>query len=138
MWRSLQLVTLYCTIVVAEEGSFLGASRRLRIHHSALSRRVRQLELLVGVALFERHPGGVKATAAGELLLANIRRILTDLDVALNLVDPRGPGKSVQPSIGLDAPLCNCAFLDAVVGSMGSDSDVAPFISFLRRLHPAP
>ncbi|WP_095084933.1 LysR family transcriptional regulator [Mesorhizobium sophorae] len=138
MWRSIQLVTLYCTIVVAEEGSFLGASRRLRIHHSALSRRIRHLELMVGVALFERHPGGVKAAAAGEHLLAKIRSILTDLDEALNRVEPRGPGKSVQPSIGLDAPLCSCAFLNAVVGSMASDPEIAPFISFLRRLHPAP
>lgn len=137
MWRSIQLITLYCTLVIAEEGSFLGASRRLRIHHSALSRRIRHLELMLGVALFERHPGGVKATAAGEHFLANIRRILNDLEDVLERVEAAGPGNSRQSSIGLDASFCNCAVLKAVVGSMGNDPDVTPFIAFLRRLHPA-
>lgn len=137
MWRSIQLITLYCTIVIAEEGSFLGASRRLRIHHSALSRRTRHLELTLGVALFERHPGGVTTTAAGERFLANLRRILNDLDEALEQVDATGSGRSVQPSTGVGASLCHCAFLNAVVGSMGSDPNVAPFIALLRTRSPA-
>ncbi|CAN7696878.1 LysR family transcriptional regulator [Mesorhizobium sp. LjRoot246] len=136
MWRSIQLITLYCTLVVAEEGSFLGASRRLRIHHSALSRRVRDLELLLGVALFERHPGGVKATAAGERFLANLRRILNDLDEALEWVEAQGSGKSAQSPIELDASRCNCAFLDAVAGSMARDRSVAAFIAFFRKWDP--
>jgi DNA-binding transcriptional LysR family regulator len=137
MWRSIQLVTLYCTIVIAEEGSFLGASRRLRIHHSALSRRVRHLELILGVALFERHPGGVKATAAGQRFLANLRRILNDLDDALEQVEAPGPGKNVQSPIGLDASLCDCVLIHAVVGSMSSDPRVAPFIAAFRKWYPA-
>ncbi|MER9947310.1 LysR family transcriptional regulator [Mesorhizobium sp. M0047] len=136
MWRSIQLITLYCTIVIAEEGSFLGASRQLRIHHSALSRRIRHLELMLGVALFERHPGGVKATVAGERFLVNLRRILKDLDDALEQVGAPGSGKTVQSPIGLDASPCNCAFLNVVAGSMGSDPNVAAFIAFLRRRHP--
>lgn len=137
MWRSIQLITLYCAIAIAEEGSFLAASRRLRIHHSALSRRVRHLESLLGVVLFERHPGGVKATAAGERFLANLRRILNDLEDALERDESTESGNNVQPSIGLDASLCNCAFLNAVVGSMGSGPDVSPFITLLWKWHPA-
>ncbi|MER9136093.1 LysR family transcriptional regulator [Mesorhizobium sp. M0830] len=137
MWRSIQLITLYCTIAIAEEGSFLGASRQLRIHHSALSRRIRHLELMLGVALFERHPGGVKATAAGERFLANLRRILNDLDDALEQVGAPGSGKSVQSPIGLDASPCKCAFLKAVAGSMGRDPNVAAFIALLRKWDPA-
>lgn len=137
MWRSIQLITLYCAITIAEEGSFLAASRRLRIHHSALSRRIRHLELMLGVALFERHPGGVKATAAGQRFVANLRRILTDLEHVLERVEAAESGQSVQPSIKTDASLCNCAFLNTVAGSMGSDPNVAAFIAFLRRVHPA-
>jgi DNA-binding transcriptional LysR family regulator len=137
MWRSIQLITLYCTLVVAEEGSFLGASRRLRIHHSALSRRIKHLELTLGVVLFERQPGGIKATAAGQRFLTNLRRILNDLDDALEQVEEPGPGKNVQSPIGLDASLCNCVLIHAVVGSMSSDPGVAPFIAALRKWYPA-
>ncbi|MGX5829329.1 LysR family transcriptional regulator [Mesorhizobium sp. 43Arga] len=80
MRRSIQLITLHFATVVAEEGSFLGASRRLRVHHSALSRRVKDLELRLGVTLFHRYPGGVRVTAAGDCFLTKIRRILKDLD----------------------------------------------------------
>ncbi|MER9191644.1 helix-turn-helix domain-containing protein [Mesorhizobium australicum] len=65
MRRRVQLITLDCAIVIAEEGSFLGASRRLGIHHSALSRRIRDLEHSLGTTLFERHQVGVRPTPAG-------------------------------------------------------------------------
>ncbi|MEI9401990.1 LysR family transcriptional regulator [Mesorhizobium argentiipisi] len=137
MRRSIQLLTLHFATVVAEEGSFLGASRRLRIHHSALSRRIKDLELRLGVTLFERHPGGVKATASGETFLAKIRRILKDLDDTLQGIEPADPVKIGELSAGVDTPLCNCAFLNAVVGSLGKDPDVTDLIDFLRKHHPA-
>ncbi|WP_084508298.1 LysR family transcriptional regulator [Mesorhizobium sp. WSM3224] len=138
MRRSIQLLTLHCAIVVTEEGSFLRASRRLRIHHSALSRRIKDLELRLGVTLFERHPGGVRATAAGVTFLAKIRRILKDLDDTLQEIEPADPAKSEERSVRSDTLLCNCAFLNAVVGFLDKDPDVTDFIEFLRKRHPAP
>ncbi|MEI9414180.1 LysR family transcriptional regulator [Mesorhizobium sp. Cs1321R2N1] len=136
MHRAIQLLTLHFATIVAEEGSFLGASRRLRIHHSALSRRIKDLELRLGVTLFERQPGGVKATASGKTFLAKIRRILKDLDDTLQGIETADPAKVGEQSVRTDPPLCNCAFLNAVVGSLGKDPDVTDFIDFLRRHCP--
>ncbi|MFI0846542.1 LysR family transcriptional regulator [Mesorhizobium sp. IMUNJ 23232] len=115
MRRSIQLLTLHCVLVVAEEGSFLAASPRLNMHHTALSRRVRDLELTLGVMLFDRHPGGVRPTAAGERFLANLRRVLTDLDGTLSMADRSGRGETGRLSIGIDAPLPAYGYVDAVV-----------------------
>ncbi len=115
MRRSIQLLTLQCVLVVAEEGSFLAASSRLNMHHTALSRRVRDLELALGVTLFDRHTGGVRPTAAGERFLANLRRVLTDLDGTLSMVGMNGRGVSGRLSIGIDAPLPVGGYTDAVI-----------------------
>lgn len=115
MRRSIQLLTLQCVLVIAEEGSFLAASPRLNMHHTALSRRVRELELTLGVTLFDRHPRGVRPTAAGEGFLADLRRVLTDLDGTLSMVNRNGRGETGRLSIGIDAPLPACGYVDAVV-----------------------
>lgn len=124
MRRSIQLLTLQCVLVVAEEGSFLAASLRLNMHHTALSRRVRDLELTLGVALFDRHPGGVRPTAAGERLLANLRRVLTDLDGTLSMVDSSRHGNAGRLSVGIDAPLPACGYVDAIVAFVRDRPDV--------------
>ncbi|WP_352904593.1 LysR family transcriptional regulator [Mesorhizobium sp. M0700] len=51
MRSSIQLATLNYALVVAEEGSFLRASRRTGIDHSAVSRRIRDLEYAVGTRI---------------------------------------------------------------------------------------
>src|SRR4051794_33421837 len=94
MRRRVQLLTLDCAIVIAEEGSFLGASRRLGIHHSALSRRIRDLEHSLGTTLFERHQVGVRPTSAGARLLGSLRRVLTDLDSTLAMVGSAEEGQT--------------------------------------------
>ncbi|MGX5850581.1 LysR family transcriptional regulator [Mesorhizobium sp. PL10] len=135
MFRSVQLITLHCALVIAEEGSFLGASRQLRIHHSALSRRIKDLELTLGVTLFQRHPSGVKTTVGGEWFLANIRRILKDLDDTLASLEAAGLGKIGRPPIGLAAPIWSCQLLDAVVAFMDDNPDVVAFIASQRKRH---
>lgn len=124
MRRSIQLLTLHCVVVIAEEGSFLGASQRLNIHHTSISRRVRELELTLGVTLFDRHSGGVRLTAAGERFLSNLRRVLTDLDGALSVADRSGSGETGRLSIGIDAPLPACGYVDALVEFVRNRPDV--------------
>lgn len=125
MRRSIHLLTLQCVIVIAEVGSFLGASHRLNIHHTALSRRVRNLELTLGVTLFDRHAGGVRPTIVGQRFLANLCRVLADLDGTLSMVETIGRGKAGRLSIGVDAPLPACGYLDTVVSFIRDRSDVA-------------
>jgi DNA-binding transcriptional LysR family regulator len=53
---------------IAETGSLTGSARKLHISQPALSRELRTFEARLGVTLFERHPKGMRATHAGEVL----------------------------------------------------------------------
>lgn len=59
---------------VARDGSIRKAAERLHLSASAVNRQLLQLEEELGVALFDRLPRGVRPTAAGEILLGQIRR----------------------------------------------------------------
>ncbi|HEX3774477.1 MAG TPA: LysR family transcriptional regulator [Polyangiaceae bacterium] len=72
---------------VAHHGSIRKAADALHIASSALNRRVLDLEAEVGSPLFERLPRGVRATAAGELLLAYVRRSLKELRLVEAQID---------------------------------------------------
>jgi LysR family glycine cleavage system transcriptional activator len=66
----------------ARHGSFVRAAAELHVSPGAVSRYVRQLELRLGVALFERLPQGVRATAAAEQLLPKFTAALTLIEQA--------------------------------------------------------
>jgi DNA-binding transcriptional LysR family regulator len=55
--------------VVAHERSFSRAARRLALSQPSVSNQVAALEREVGVALFERRPGGLRLTPEGDILL---------------------------------------------------------------------
>ncbi|MDB5896727.1 MAG: transcriptional regulator protein [Ramlibacter sp.] len=59
---------------VARDGSIRKAAERLHLSASAVNRQLLHLEEELGVSLFDRLPRGVRPTAAGELLLGQIRR----------------------------------------------------------------
>jgi len=70
-------------LAAAEEENFQKAASRLNIAQSALSRHISALEEdLGGVRLFERLPRGVRLTDSGEQYLADVRRILENVDEA--------------------------------------------------------
>ena len=86
-WR-LQPPTIFSYLdAVAHHGSIRKAAAALHIASSALNRRVLDLEAEVGSPLFERLPRGVRATAAGELLLAYVRRSLKELRLVEAQID---------------------------------------------------
>jgi DNA-binding transcriptional LysR family regulator len=65
---------------VAELAHMGRAAERLRVAQSALSRQLQDLEREVGAVLFERHPRGVRLTAAGEAFLAHARAALASAE----------------------------------------------------------
>jgi len=64
---------------IIRHGSIRSAAEALRIASSALNRRVLDLERELGTVLFDRLPGGVRLTNAGEIFAAHVRRTLNDL-----------------------------------------------------------
>lgn len=73
----------------AREGSFKVAADRLGVTPGAVSRQVKQLEENLGVALFERHANGVRASASGRRLAedvdAGLARIASGMDAIAHL-----------------------------------------------------
>lgn len=56
-------------LAVARSGSVRAAAERLRVNHATVLRRVAQLELRLGVQVFDKLPSGYRLTAAGEEVL---------------------------------------------------------------------
>jgi DNA-binding transcriptional LysR family regulator len=56
------------------------AARRLNVASSAVNRQILKLEDEVGAALFERLPGGLRLTAAGEILTRHVSFLLQDVE----------------------------------------------------------
>ncbi len=86
--RSLALTpdALVMMDTIARTGSFAAAARELGKVPSALTYSVRQLEEALDVLLFDRRSRQAKLTAAGQELLEEGRRLLTEIDAVANRV----------------------------------------------------
>lgn len=67
-------------LAAVEAQSFHRAAERMNIAQSAFSRRIADLELELGVVLFERQARGVRPTPAARALADDARRIMADID----------------------------------------------------------
>lgn len=89
----------------AATASFRAAAERLNVTPSAVSHQIRQLEALVGVALFQRTTRHVRLTPAGEAYLPAVREALQLLEAATErLRQHRGRRRltvSVAPSYAI-------------------------------------
>ncbi|UFN49535.1 LysR family transcriptional regulator [Roseomonas sp. OT10] len=65
---------------VARAGSIRKAAERLNVAASSINRQILALEEEAGTPLFERLPRTMRLTAAGEALIAHVRRTLHDFD----------------------------------------------------------
>lgn len=79
--------TLESLVAVAEEGSFLGAARRLGLTQSAVSQRLHALENQAGTILLVRSRPA-RLTPAGEVMVRHARRAQTlEADLRTQLRD---------------------------------------------------
>ena len=86
---------LECLAAIVEEGGFERAAVRLSITQSAVSQRLRSLEVQVGTVLIVRSRP-LKATSAGRLLLKHamqMRLLRADLERDLKEMAPGAPGE---------------------------------------------
>jgi DNA-binding transcriptional LysR family regulator len=74
------LISLRLFLTVTEESSITRAAAREHITTPAVSKRLSDLEAQLGVQLFERHSSGVRPTAAGRALEADVRSLFTTLE----------------------------------------------------------
>src|SRR4051794_29457957 len=72
----MELHQLAYVVAVAEEGSFTRAAAREHVAQPGVSAQVRRLEAELGQPLFDRGPGAVTLTAAGEAVLPFARAAL--------------------------------------------------------------
>ncbi|WP_255561442.1 LysR family transcriptional regulator [Pseudohoeflea coraliihabitans] len=86
-------------IAVANEGQISRAAMELNVSQSAMTTAIKQLEEIVGVALFTRHPGGVALTYEGHIFLDHARRVMASMAEAVR--SPRRLRDDVQGSLRL-------------------------------------
>jgi DNA-binding transcriptional LysR family regulator len=78
----LELRHLRYFLIAAQEENFHRAAKHLCVTPSSLSRRIHDLEVELGVALFERHQRRVYLTPAGRAYLDEVVRLIDMLDAA--------------------------------------------------------
>lgn len=84
---------------VTRAGSIRRAAQRLNVAPSALNRQILLLEAELGMPLFDRMPGGMRPTLAGELLLAHVNGTLHEFDRLRSELDDLREARSGHVSI---------------------------------------
>ena len=97
------LNALRCFEVAARHGSFTKAASELFVTPAAVGQQVRQLEAILGQALFRRETRRLVPTATGQALLPGIREGFAQLAHAVGLAQARSDDRrltvSVAPSL---------------------------------------
>lgn len=75
---------LQAVLAVAEYGSFIAAASLMKTSQPALTRTIKRVEQVLGVALFERSTRRVHITAAGREFIAVAERMLNDLRITVH------------------------------------------------------
>jgi DNA-binding transcriptional LysR family regulator len=96
----LDLKQLRYAVLAADFGSFRQAAEASLVKQSTLSRSILQLEHLIGVAIFERSSGGIRATPAGRSFLRMSRSILEQVDALVTTTRANGRGEAGRLAIG--------------------------------------
>jgi DNA-binding transcriptional LysR family regulator len=125
--------------VTAQEGSFHRASMKLRIAQPALSRQIRDLEDEIGARLFIRSSQGVTLARAGEVLLAEVERLLPQIELAKETARRAGLGQYGVLRIGLSTVVAEMRFAIAAIAEAGRrNPDVDYRLSVVTSDHQVP
>jgi DNA-binding transcriptional LysR family regulator len=88
---------------IGTSGSFAAAARALGLVPSALTYRVRQIEDALDVLLFDRSSKQAQPTAAGQELLREATRLLSDVDSVANRVKRVATGWEAVLTVAVDS-----------------------------------
>jgi DNA-binding transcriptional LysR family regulator len=110
----LDILGLEAFVAIAEEGHFGRAAEALHLTQTALTRRLQNLEDLLGVKLVERTTRSVELTVVGRDFLPRGRRLLADLAAALTEIRETGKAKRGDVAIAC-VPTAGVQFLPSVI-----------------------
>ena len=91
---------MQAAVALAEELNFSRAAHRLTITQPALSKQIAELELRVGLPLFERGSQGVQTTDAGAAFVEHARMALSSADRAVHSARAASLGSDTILMIG--------------------------------------
>jgi DNA-binding transcriptional LysR family regulator len=103
--RRIKLHHLKIFIAAAEWGSMAKAAKHLAISQPVVSKAVADLEMVFGVALFDRSPQGVELTAYGRALLRRGNTIFDDLQAGVDEIRFMADPTVGEVRIGTTEPL---------------------------------
>jgi DNA-binding transcriptional LysR family regulator len=98
--RELKLDQLRTLVTIAELGSFAAAARSLHLAAPTVSLHVAELESRLGTALLLRQRQRVVPTGVGQALIERARRLLADVDAALDEVARQVEGRAGRVRLG--------------------------------------
>jgi len=104
--RSPTLRQLHSFVATVETGSLSAAARALRITQPAASQQVKELERTLSARLLQRGGGRVRPTAAGEVVLAQARRVQAAVDDLLAAAAAFQGGEVGRVRLGTGATAC--------------------------------
>ena len=109
-------------VAAAQQGSVSGASQSLSISQSSVTESIKDLEAILGVALFDRHPRGLNITPEGQQFLRSATSILAEVSNATRMLTEGAKRIGGQLNLG--------------VTSLTAGYVLSDILSKYRRLNP--
>jgi DNA-binding transcriptional LysR family regulator len=97
--RDIDVSLLRAFVAVAETGRMTRAAKVVHVTQSAVSQRIQRLEVLLEIALFERHSDAARLTRDGERFMSRARRLIALNDEILG--EMRGGDFSGEIRLGV-------------------------------------
>ncbi|MGB6537484.1 MAG: LysR family transcriptional regulator [Xanthobacteraceae bacterium] len=124
--QRVKLRDLYILLAVAEHGSILRAAKHLAVSHPVVSRTISELELALGVRLFDRGARGVETTMHGQAAVDCSVAVFDELRRGMQHLEYLSDPTVDEVRIGATPPLM-AGLIPAVIARVGRDH---PRISF--------
>lgn len=99
----MELSEIEAFVTISRSGGFTRAALLLHLSQPAISRRIELLERELGVPLFERLPGGIRLTGAGESFLPYAQQVLagiSDGKAAVHALEENAQGTLTLALVG--------------------------------------
>lgn len=135
---NLELRHLRYFLAIADEMNFGQAAEKLNIAQPGLSQQIKILEQILDVTLFDRSRRRLRMTLAGEMFEADARKIMADVDRAVETAQRAARGEIGRLAIGYVGSAAYTGMLTNLVGEFRGlhprvDLDISE-IEMLRQL----